>query len=129
WCRPQHIASTMETLEQQFLRRLTPVTAKQKDEVAERVATLISEFLAIHPFREGNGRVAQMMGDWVALQAGLPPINYGIDEDSEKKDAYILALHQGYDQDYAPLAQFVQGGIERSQRTMRLLKQEPPLPQ
>jgi len=115
----------MEALEAQYLRPLTPLSPKDADDVPRRVAILISEFLLIHPFREGNGRVAQLMGNWVALQAGLPTINYGIDDDSDAKDAYIVALQRGYQQDYAPLEQFVRDGLERSQKALRRLKLDP----
>jgi cell filamentation protein len=128
WCPWQNIPAAMDDLERNFLRALTPVSPKQVDDVPRRVAILISEFLLIHPFREGNGRIAQMMGNWVALQAGLPTIAYGIDEDSEAKDAYIVALQQGYNQNYAPLERFVQEGIERSLKALRRLKLELPLP-
>lgn len=123
WCLPQHIEVQMQEFERQYLRALTPVSPRDQDNVPRRVAILISEFLLIHPFREGNGRIAQMMGDWVALQAGLPPIAYGIDEDSEKKDAYILALHHGYAQNYGPMEEFVKRGI---QRALRILRNGPP---
>lgn len=129
WCLPQFIEPSMEQFEKHYLRQLTPTSRQDEGDVPRRVAILISEFLLIHPFREGNGRIAQMMGNWVALQAGLPTINYGIDEDSEKKEAYILALHKGYNQDYAPLERFVQEGIERSQRVLRRLKLEPSPPE
>jgi cell filamentation protein len=126
---PQYIASEMERFERECLKQLTPVSTGDQADVPRRVAILISEFLLIHPYREGNGRIAQLIGNWVALQAGLPTITYGIDDDTAKKDAYIYALHKGYDQDYALLEQFVQEGLDRSVRALKFLKLEPPLPE
>jgi hypothetical protein len=32
--------------------------------------------LMIHPFRDGNGRTARLITDWILQAAGLPPVNY-----------------------------------------------------
>jgi cell filamentation protein len=126
WCLPQHIGTEMERFERDFLVTLTPTTPADVQTLPLRIATLMSEFLLIHPFREGNGRIALMMGDWLALQAGLPPIAYGINDDSDRKDAYFQALHHGYNQIYAPVAQFVADGIERSLKILGRRTPPPP---
>ena len=36
-----------------------------------------AEFILIHPFREGNGRLARLLNTLMAFQAGLPGLDYG----------------------------------------------------
>ena len=48
-------------------------------EVARRIAEVHAELLLIHPFREGNGRLARWLADLMAIQAGLSPPDYGFE--------------------------------------------------
>ena len=34
------------------------------------------ELIPIHPFREGNGRLARLLADVMAVQAGQDPLDY-----------------------------------------------------
>jgi len=34
------------------------------------------DFVLIHPFREGNGRIARLLMDVMACQAGIGPLDY-----------------------------------------------------
>ena len=52
----------------------TPVLSAGDDEVFAFAAELMGELLAIHPFREGNGRLAFQLGNLVLMQNALLPI-------------------------------------------------------
>jgi cell filamentation protein len=57
------------------------------------------EFIIIHPFREGNGRVARLLANLMALQDNRNFLNYtSIDKTSNLKgfEKYILGIHQGH---------------------------------
>jgi len=56
----------------------------------------------IHPFREGNGRCARVLSTLMALQAGLPPLDFGCMEGRGKR-RYIAAIHAALGRDYAPM--------------------------
>lgn len=61
------------------------------------------ELIVTHPFREGNGRVARMVANLMALQAGKDMINYAsIDRTINPKGyaAYISSIHEGFCGDY-----------------------------
>lgn len=61
------------------------------------------EFIIIHPFREGNGRVARLLANLMALQAGRSVLNYApIDRTINPSgyNNYIKAIHAGVEQDY-----------------------------
>ncbi|MFN4865770.1 MAG: Fic family protein [Cyanobium sp.] len=51
------------------------------------------EFVLIHPFREGNGRIARLLMDVMACQAGIGPLDYSAwDQDRE---TYFGAIRAG----------------------------------
>jgi fido (protein-threonine AMPylation protein) len=43
------------------------------DGVVELAAWVHGEWIRIHPFVNGNGRIARVWANWVALRYGLPP--------------------------------------------------------
>jgi len=61
------------------------------------------ELILIHPFRDGNGRVARLLANLMALQAGRGLLNYApIDRTTnlEGYNRYIMAIQQGADFKY-----------------------------
>src|SRR3989344_5082073 len=61
------IPGLMTKLEQGALARFTPC---QEPEVAEALAAVHAELILIHPFRDGNGRLARLRALLMGLQAG-----------------------------------------------------------
>ena len=72
WPPAVRIAENMTTFERDLLARQTPCRPGPLPEVARRVAEVHAELLLIHPFREGNGRLARWLAELMSLQAGLP---------------------------------------------------------
>lgn len=60
------------------------------------IANFIFEFLAIHPFSDGNGRLSRALTNLLLLQAGYEYIPYVSLEEivEEKKDTYYTSLRQ-----------------------------------
>lgn len=62
----------------------------------------IIEFIVIHPFRDGNGRLARLLATIMALQANKPPLNFDLMiADGER---YIKAIHAGHAGNYLPIS-------------------------
>lgn len=59
------------------------------------------EFILIHPFREGNGRLSRLLADVMAVQASREPLAYSGWE--RRKTDYIGAIHAGLAGDCAPM--------------------------
>jgi Fic family protein len=60
------------------------------------IANFVFEFLAIHPFSDGNGRLSRALTNLLLLQAGYEYIPYVSLEEiiEEQKDAYYASLRQ-----------------------------------
>jgi Fic family protein len=60
------------------------------------IANFIFEFLAIHPFSDGNGRLSRALTNMLLLQAGYEYIPYVSLEEiiEERKDSYYASLRQ-----------------------------------
>jgi cell filamentation protein len=94
----------MRELERDVLARYTPCTFSNPDEVLEALAITHCELVLIHPFREGNGRVSRLLSTLMALQAGLPLLNFsGIK--GKQRVAYFAAVQAGMARDYAPMVE------------------------
>ena len=57
----QEIPKLMDEFEQKVLSIYTPCRFKSKKEIASAMAIVHTELVLIHPFREGNGRVARLL--------------------------------------------------------------------
>ena len=66
----------MAAVERQTLVRCTPCRPSALETVANAMARVQAELLLVHPFREGNGRLARWVSDLMSMQAGLPAVDY-----------------------------------------------------
>ena len=103
----------MVQFEQDVLRRRTPCTFADRAEVVRALAETHVELVLIHPFRDGNGRLARALSTLMALQAGLPLLDFGA-MTGKGKNAYIAAIQAGLDKDYAPMEKLLEEIIEQS---------------
>jgi cell filamentation protein len=71
---PMGMEPLMEQFAQQVLSR-TPFLSEDNEILFSFLAELIGEYLALHPFREGNGRSAFILSELVLLQNGMLPLN------------------------------------------------------
>jgi cell filamentation protein len=113
---PAHlVAANMANLEAGMLREHTPCRPAPIPEVTRGLAEVHAELLLIHPFREGNGRLARWLADLMALQAGYDLPQYGFRGRGAKgrQARYLEAVKQGYLQNYGALAAFFLEAIER----------------
>lgn len=108
-----HVPVLMRQFESDQLARLTPCLLKRNEDVIAALAEVHVELVLIHPFREGNGRIARLLSVLMALQAGLPPLDFS-ELQGAGRDAYFAAVRVGMDRDYRPMERIFSEVIERT---------------
>jgi cell filamentation protein len=111
----RQIPKLMDDLERGPLSEFTPCTFESKDQVVHTLAVVHVELVLIHPFREGNGRLARMLSILMGLQAGLPSLDFGNIKGKKKKE-YFSAIQAGMDRNYKPMARIFSDVIGRTLR-------------
>jgi len=105
----------MTELEDKALSRFTPCVGMDESLLLEALAHSHAELVLIHPFREGNGRCARLLAWLMALQAGLPPLDFSPMAGRGKK-AYFAAVQAALDGDYAPMQRCFSRVVRRTQK-------------
>lgn len=103
FCYPEHIDNAMKKLfgglaEKNYFRDL-PAEGFIKES-----ALFLSELNAIHPFREGNGRIQLAFVDMLAIQAGHP-----LEIDHVQPEPFMNAMIASFSGDLAPLIRQLEG--------------------
>jgi cell filamentation protein len=107
------ISKLMVELEEGPLKRHTPCHSTSTETLAAALAEVHVELVLIHPFREGNGRVARLLAVLMALQAGLPAL-YFDNLSGRKRQQYFAAVRAGMDRNYESMANLFSAVIERT---------------
>lgn len=113
------IPKLMTELEKSVLHEFTPCRFESMEEIVKALAIVHAELVLIHPFREGNGRIARMLATLMALQSGLPPLDFSYMTGKGKKE-YIKAIHAGVKRDYKPMAKVFTSVLRK---TLKVRKQ------
>ena len=112
----KHIPILMEDLERGPLREYTPCNFREIEKAIKAITVVHTELILIHPFRDGNGRVARLLSFLMALQAKLPPLDFSAIK-GRKKQAYFAAVQAGMDRNYGPMEKIFREVIDRALRT------------
>ncbi len=107
------IPALLEAFEAKQLRTYTPCLFGGHDEVAHALAEVHVELMLIYPFREGNGRLGRVLATLMALQAGLPQLEFS-EMIGFRRDEYFAAVRAGLDRNYLPMKNLFRDVIERS---------------
>lgn len=101
----EFLDSALSTFENEMLNTL-PNTYSSKEQLVENIAKVHAELLFIHPFREGNGRVARLLANAMAVKEGYSPLHF---EQITKNsmDEYINAVQKAAEMDYEPMRKII----------------------
>lgn len=115
WPPASRVADNMHRFEANILRQKSPFRHTDQPKLLRNLAVIHAEFLLIHPFREGNGRLGRWLVDLLCQQAGLQAPDYGfVGKGSRVRHRrYLDAVKRGYEQDYLPLETFFREALDR----------------
>lgn len=91
--------------DKQVLSRTGELKSLSRSEFVRYLAESHVEFILIHPFREGNGRLSRLLCDVLSVQAGRCLLDYSLWD--EHKDFYFKAIQAGVVGNYSPMMQLV----------------------
>lgn len=103
----------MQEFERDVLARYTPCSFANLENVLEALAITHCELVLIHPFRDGNGRVSRLLSQLMALQAGLPLLNFSVIK-GKQREAYFAAVRTCIERDYAPMIEIFRKVVKTS---------------
>lgn len=116
WPPARFVAQNMKTVERQTFQRWTPCRQGPPHIVAEALAHVQSDILLVHPFREGNGRIARWVTDLMSMQAGFPILDYAFRGRGslQRREDYLDAVRYSYSGNYRHLARFLLDAMKRA---------------
>ncbi|HEU4624651.1 MAG TPA: Fic family protein [Steroidobacteraceae bacterium] len=92
----------MGDFEENCLARYSDLSRARSVDPWAALAEAHTEFLLIHPFRDGNGRVARLLTTLMALRAGVPVPSFDRLR-KHQREAYFAAVRAGLDRNYEPM--------------------------
>ena len=75
------------------------------DDVILFLAQSHVDFILIHPFREGNGRLSRLLMDVLSVKAGFQPLDYELWD--KNKEFYFRSIQAGVNGDYRHLERLI----------------------
>jgi len=106
----QRIPALMARFDCDYLQRYAELVTWERECLIGYLASSHVEFILIHPFREGNGRISRLLMDVMAAQAGYEPLDYSLWD--EHKDFYFKAIQAGHAGDYQHMQRLVRDILE-----------------
>jgi cell filamentation protein len=106
------IPGLMNAFGREVLGGHTPCGRAVGVSVARSLAEVHAELILIHPFRDGNGRVARLLSVLMARQAGVQSMDFSPLAGRWKR-IYVQAIHAAMSRDYAPLEKLFARAIAR----------------
>lgn len=111
-----YIPLGLRELDSKFLSSLTPCHLMDEAALVDAIAKVHVEFILVHPFREGNGRISRLLADVMALQANKPQLDYSSwDVD---KEVYFAAIRGGLARNYEPMKTLVMQALHDAEQRL-----------
>ena len=103
------IPDLLKKFDKNYLSQHTPCNRMNDGQLIEAIAIVQAEFILVHPFREGNGRIARLLSNVMALQANKPELDFSSWD--RNRDDYFLAIQAAMDCNYEPMKGFVKQAL------------------
>lgn len=109
------VPKLMQTFGDKFLCIFTPCNNMSEEQLIHALANVHIEYILIHPFREGNGRLSRLLSTVMALQAEQPVLDFSYMD--VNKGEYFAAIQAGLDND-KPMKEIFRRVLHASQQNV-----------
>jgi cell filamentation protein len=99
WPSYNRIENAMRELDRNYMSN-TPIESNIENEIISAVSQIMGEILFINPFREGNGRIAKLVGGILFFQKDYPLLDFS----NIPRNEWIDASLDAYAKNYKPLS-------------------------
>ena len=100
-----YLPKALEAYGDKYLSRYHTLDRLEEDALFAYLAESHVEFILMHPFREGNGRISRLLMDVMATNAGYGPLDYSLWD--KYKDYYFRSIQAGLASDYSHMTKLV----------------------
>lgn len=114
WPPPDYLDEAMKAFERDVLSKYPANSLRTDASFCEALAHIQGEFLAIHPFREGNARTIKLVTDLLAIQTGRTGLFY--DPSEKGRDLYIEAAKAAILQNYDAMIIVIKEALNASRK-------------
>jgi cell filamentation protein len=118
------IPRLMANFGKEALRRHTPCGDTAHSTVARSLAEVHAQLVFIHPFRDGNERLARLVSILMATQAGVNALRLSALAGAGKR-TYAHAIHAAMTRDYAPLESLFASALDGHWRSAPATRPRP----
>lgn len=118
WPPPVYLDQAMGEFERQVLNEYPASSIGDDAGFCASAGEIQGEFLAIHPFREGNARTIKLLTNLLAAQTGRPLLVY--DDSDAGRDRYIAAARAAIVRDYRAMAEVIRGALDAARKQPRV---------
>lgn len=115
WPPPDYLENAMQAFEREVLFRYPISSLNADEEFCKALGHIQGEFLAIHPFREGNARTIKLVTNLLAVQTGRLPLMF--DASDSGRDQYIEAAKAAMLKDYGPMVTVIKKALNASKQS------------
>lgn len=113
WPPPDFLGQAMKDFDRDVLQKYPATTLTTNDSFCNAIGHIQGEFLAIHPFREGNARTIKLVTNLLAVQTGRLPLQFDMTDTG--KQIYIEAAKAALHGDYKPMSMVIAAALQSTQ--------------
>ncbi|MGB5446744.1 MAG: Fic family protein [Psychromonas sp.] len=95
----------LREFDKNYLAQSNELENLNEDELVDYLAKVHVEFILIHPFCEGNGRLSRLLLDVLVFKAGYEPLDYSLWD--KHKDFYLKSIQAGASGNYEYMERLV----------------------
>lgn len=108
----KYVAKLFDDFSSNYLQQYNNLLSYDEEKLFSYLAESHVEFILIHPFREGNGRISRLLIDVMATKAGYEPLDYTLWD--EHKDYYFKSIQAGRDGNFSHMTRLIRDIIKQT---------------